>query len=225
MKKLLKNKIILGLTGDKNEEWQGKIDEINIYNIKTIGLFLSRLTKTQRKKIYIALEESCIEKIPLIHIRNDMDKAELKYLCNKYDNPFLTIHETSFNYLDKWKGYHNKMYLELNFNDSLEGELDLNKIGGFCIDLAHFKASHDLWTKEFDYILENRNHKGAFRCNHLSGYSIKDKVDRHSIKKLSDFDYFMDLPEFIFGEVMALEVENSLAEQMKFKKYLEDLKL
>jgi len=47
----------------------------------------------------------------------------------------------------------------------------------------------------------------------------------HAITTLKDFDYLTTLPKYVFGKYIALEVENSIKEQIKFKEYLDLLNI
>ncbi|HAT74190.1 MAG: hypothetical protein US30_C0019G0015 [Candidatus Moranbacteria bacterium GW2011_GWF2_36_839] len=219
-KKDFSKRIFLSLTGETEDDWQAKIKEINSLGIDTVALFLEFYRKPQREKIYMALEKSSIKKIPLVHIKNDMDKEELKYLCAKYNNPCLTIHENSFDNFSKWAGYHHHLYLEMNYNNSIPRNVEVEKTGGFCIDLSHFKAAEEKWSKEFEYVIGKRKKKDLFRCNHLNGYSYAKNEDRHIISSLDEFDYLKTLPEFVFGDIIALEVFNSISDQIMYKKYI-----
>jgi hypothetical protein len=124
-------------------------------------------------KIYTALENYSIKQIPLIYIRNDMGPEELEYLCKRYKYPCLIIHEDGFNHLDRWRGYHKNLFLEMNYDNFVPSTVKVKKIGGFCIDLSHFKTAGEKWMKEFEYIIKRRKSKKLFVCNHLSGYSYK----------------------------------------------------
>jgi hypothetical protein len=112
------------------------------------------------------------------------------------------------------------LILELHSDNHIPKTKQLEKIGGFCIDFSHFKASEERWTKEFDYVLKKRKLKKHFIGNHLNGYDPVKKVDMHTVKSLKDFDYLKTLPKFIFGKYIALETFNSIKEQLKFKEYL-----
>lgn len=74
------DKILLGITGTKDSDWQNKLKGLNKLKIREAALFLERLNETQRKRIYRALLESTIKKIPLCHIKNDMEVEELVFL-------------------------------------------------------------------------------------------------------------------------------------------------
>ncbi len=216
----LKKRIIVSITGNENIHWQSKLREIEKHKISKVALFLTRFKKRQRINIYKALLGSNIKEIPLVHIRNDMDREELKFLNKNFNSCFFTIHENSFNILKKWKGYYKKLFLEPNFDNFISKKVKIKKIGGFCIDLSHFKVAKQKYSKEFEYVIEKRKNQSLFVCNHLNGYSFEKNIDLHTIRKLSDFNYLKTLPKFLFGKIIAIETENSISEQLKFKKYL-----
>ncbi|MCD6177724.1 hypothetical protein J7K03_00455 [bacterium] len=223
MKKDFSKKILVGITGYKDIHWQRKLREIDKFGITKVALFLERFDKNQRKKIYKALLESRIKDIPLVHIRNDMTKEELSFLVKNFGSLYLTIHEDSFNVMQKWRGFFKRLYLEMNTDNFISRKVDVSRIGGFCIDLAHFKVEATKWSKEFIYIFNRRATKRYFKCNHLNGYSYEKNTDIHFPKKLSDFDYLKTLPKFVFGDVIALEMDNSISTQLKYKDYIVDI--
>ena len=213
-------RILISITGKTDKHWQDQLKEIEKYKIRKIALFLEQFKTTQRKKIYKKLLKSNIKNIPLVHIRHDMTKDELIFLEKNFKAKCFTIHETSFRYLPKWEGFHKKLYLEMNFDNRIPKNVKFGKIGGFCVDLAHFKAAEERWSKEFLFVMKRRKISKYFKCNHLNGYSFKKNTDIHKIKSLKDFDYLKTLPEFLFGKYIGLETENSIKEQLKFKEYL-----
>jgi hypothetical protein len=220
MTKKNKRKILISITGDQEKHWKSKLEDIERYKIKEIGLFLERFTKSQRDKIYKALSESKIESIPLVHIRNDMKKEELLFLFDNFGSKYFTIHEDSFKYLEKWKGYYKYLFLEMNIDNFVSQSVRVNKIGGFCVDLAHFKIEITKWSREFEYIFERRKTDRYFKCNHLNGYSSGKNRDMHTVERLQDFEYLKTLPKFVFGDIISLETENRIKDQLEYKKYL-----
>jgi len=213
-------KILVGLTGNKETHWRSKLNEIKKYKITKIALFLECFEKAQRKKIYPALLASNIKEIPLVHIRDDMTKQELKFLEKKFNVKYFTIHEFHFNHLKKWNGFYKKLFLEMNTDNIVPKNVDITKIGGFCIDLSHFKVTEKKKTKDFEYIMKRKNTTRYFKCNHLNGYSYKKNTDLHTVKSLKEFSYLKTLPKFLFGKIIALETNNPISQQLKFKKYL-----
>jgi len=218
--KHLNRRILFGITGKSASECISKIKELDALGERRAALFLEMLTPVHRRRVYSALKKSGLKEFPLVHIRNDMKKEELKYLEENYGAKHFTIHESSFAYLGKWQGYHHKLYLELNYDNHVPESVAVELIGGFCIDLSHFKSSEERWTRDFEYVMRHKNKKGRFECNHLNGYSETAKKDIHTVRSLAEFDYLKSLPKFIFGEEIALEVFNPVSEQVLFKKHV-----
>jgi hypothetical protein len=220
MKVNFSRRILVGLTTRNGRGWKVKLNDIKKYKIKKFALFTEEIKKKERKLLYKQLLGNGFE-IPLVHIRSDTDKKELAFFVENFKTKYFNIHEKDFHRLDKWDGFHKSLCLELNFDNRLAKDVDVDKIGGFCVDLSHFKASEEKWSKEYEYILKKRNRK--FLCNHLNGYSYKNNCDLHFVSGIKDFDYLTTLPDFLFSKVIALEMYNSIPEQLKFKEYLAEL--
>ena len=214
--------ILVSITGREEKDWQDKLNEINKLGIKEIALFLEMFEKEQREKIYQALLQSCVKSIPLVHIRHDMDKSELVFLKKNFKTKYFTIHEINFQHDDilKWRGFYKQLELEFNYDNFVSNKVKVKNIGGFCVDLAHFKAGMERLNKDFDYVYNRKNVKKYFDCNHLNGFNPDTNKDMHTIYDFKNFDYLITLPSFVFGKVIALETFNSIKEQLKFKKYL-----
>jgi len=216
-------RILVGITSKDDFHWPKQMAEVAKFKITEVSLFLEKLPYSQRKKVYQSLLKSKIKSIPLVHLRHDMSKEEIEFLVKNYQVKFLTIHEINFNYLKQWQGYYSSLFLEMNADDRLSPKVEVEKIGGFCVDLSHFKKAEVKFSREFAYILKRKDSSLFFRCNHLNGYSPVENADLHTIISLKDFDYLTTLPKFLFSNVIALEVENSIADQLKFKKYLAEM--
>lgn len=214
--------MLVGLTGE-GDDWKNKLGEINKYKIKKIALFLERFKPSERREIYKALLSSNVKKIPLVHLRNDMKKEEIIFLAKNFGTTHFTIHESSFQYLKKWNGFHKKFFLEMNADNKIPNHVDVKKIGGLCIDFSHFKVEEEKFTEEFEYIIKRKNVKRYFACNHLNGYSYRKNSDVHTIRSLEEFNYLTTIPKFLFSNMIGMETENSIREQLKFKKYVAKL--
>jgi len=212
--------LLVGITGFTNKHWQSKLKEINKYKIKTVSLFLERFEKEQREQIYKALLKSKIKQIPLVHIRSDMSRDELVFLNNNYNSEYFTIHEDHFMVLPKWKGFYKKLYLEMNTDDYVSKKVNVNRIGGFCVDLSHFKVEQTKQSMEYDYTIKRKKVRHYFKCNHLNGYSPEKNTDLHVVRNFKEFDYLRTLPKFVFGQVIGIEMDNSISEQLVYRKYL-----
>ncbi len=219
----MRKSLLVSITGDKNEHYIDKIKEINERNISVVSLFLERFLPHQRDEIYKMLDESAVKEIPLVHARDDMKKDEFVFLSKKYNTQYFTIHENHFDILPRWKGLENKLFLEMNTDNMVAENVKVEKIGGFCVDLAHFQKQKDMKTLDYKYVYDRRYYKGFFKCNHLSGYSFSRKKDLHYVESEKDFDYLRFLPIFLFGDVISIEIDNSISEQISFSKYIYDI--
>lgn len=215
-----KKEVLVGITGYREKDWKNKLREIEKLKIEKVALFLERFNKIQRNKIYQALLSSNIKEIPLVHIRHDTIKEEMKFLKKNFKSKYFTIHEDHFKFLNRWKGFYKYLYIEMNMDNFVSKLVKVNKIGGFCIDLSHFKSAEEAWTKEFEYIMKRKKTSKYFACNHLNGYSYEKNTDLHTITSLKNFNYLKTLPKFLFGKIIAIETENNIKDQLKFKKYI-----
>ncbi len=124
--------LFVSITGEENENWQRQIREINEYGIEEAAVFVERFRKEQREPLYRALLKSDIEKVPLVHLRHDVAVEEIDFFVNNFSTPYFNIHEETFYFLDKWKKYWDKIYLEMNADSKIPGNVEIKKIGGFC---------------------------------------------------------------------------------------------
>ncbi len=212
------DKIYLGITGGENVDWQAKLEEINQLKITEVAVFLERFDKKERDNFYRFLLKSSVKKVPFLHLRDDVTSEEIKFFIDKYQTQYFNIHEEHFEILDQWKDYWDKLYLEMDYDSKVAKDVKVRRIAGFCVDLSHLKTAIARGSEEAYYIFLRRN-KIEFSCNHLSGYNPEKMQDKHIITDLKDFDYLTTLPKYAFGEIIALEVENSIKEQIEFKEY------
>jgi len=216
MKKDFLNKIYLGITGENNSDWQLKLKEISERKIDSVAVFLERFEKDEREFLRRSLLESTVKHVPLVHLRNDTGIDELEFFAAHFNTRHFNIHENSFDFIEQWNGHLDKLYLEMNYDNAIPVNVVVEKIGGFCVDLAHLKSAIDREAVDADFILERKN-MAKFACNHLNGYSAAEKWDLHFVTDLKDFDYLTSLPKYVFGDIIALELDNSIEDQIKFR--------
>jgi hypothetical protein len=212
-------KIYLSITGATNADWQNKLREIEEFKITEVAVFLSMFDKKERNHLYKFLLKSSIKRVPLVHLKDDSDSGDIEFFVKNFQTECFNIHERFFKILDQWKGYWDRVYLEMNYDNVVIKDVDVKKIAGFCVDFSHLKTAIARGSKEADYIL-SRKEKMNVVCNHLNGYDPIKNEDKHTITDLKDFDYLTALPKYVFGDIIALEVYNSIKEQLKFKEYL-----
>lgn len=211
-------KIYPGITGKKTD-WVSKIDEINELGISSAAFFIERFEKGEREKMYQALLKSPVKEVPLVHMRHDAGNDEIKFFIDNFKTKYFNIHEENFNIIGKWEKYRDKLYLELNYDDSIARNVSVESIGGFCVDLAHFKAAIARGSEEAYYVFRQKNNV-RIPCNHLSGYSFEKNRDVHFAASNKDFDYLATLPKYVFGEAIALEIDNGIKEQLAYKEHI-----
>lgn len=210
---MLQKQLLVSITGYKKNDWQNKLREITKYHIKEIGLFMEAFPPRQRQGLLSDLKKSCVKKIPLVHIRQDTTKQEIKFLIKNFGSRYFTIHESHFPILKNWRGYYKNLYLELNTDNRINKYVQVKKIGGFCTDLAHFEIETVKQSREFRYTVD-RIGKVKIGCNHLSGYSRYRNTDLHTVTGVKQFDYIKKLPHVVFGNVIAFEIFNSIKDQL-----------
>jgi len=152
-----------------------------------------------------------------------MIKEELSFLEENFKSKYFTIHEDGFKILNRWRGHYKKLYLEMDTDNYVGEHVEVSRIGGFCVDLSHFKCQERVWSEEYEYMLKRKRFHKYFACNHINGYSYDKNRDLHTVNSLGDFNYLKTLPEFIFGGVIGIETENPIPQQLKFKDYLGNL--
>lgn len=211
--------VLLSVTGTESYDWAEKLKEINDYKIGEIAIFLESFDKKERDNFYRLLLKSTVKNVPFVHLRDDVTNDEIKFFIDRFQTKHFNIHEEHFQKLDQWKGYWDKLYLEMNFDNELSKDVKVRRIGGFCIDLAHLKAAISRGTKEAAYFFAQKE-TSMTACNHLNGYDPSAMKDIHYVKKLESFNYLTSLPKAAFGKIIALEVYNPIKEQIKFKEYV-----
>ncbi len=216
----MKDKLLLGITGHKTKHWKEKMDELATLGTTRVSLFLERFEIEDRKGIYESLLKSKIKEIPLVHIRHDMKKEELKFLFDNYGSRYFTIHEPHFDILHKWKGFYKYIFLEMNADDYVPSNVDVSRIGGFCVDLSHYMKAKVADVKDYHYVNSRIKTNRYFACNHLNGYSYKLNKDLHMVKSLKSFEYLKTLPRSIFSNVIGIETDNSIKDQLKFRDHI-----
>lgn len=210
-------KVFVSLTGYDFKTFEAKFKEIKKFNITEVAVFLSALPHKQHKYVFELLLKSNIKYIPLVHIKEDTTKAEIEFFKKNFKTKYFNIHNHNFSDIGKLEPYLKNILLEthpeVEFNEVL-----LSKIGGFCIDVAHFWRAKEIQSKDYFQVLKFKDQK-LFKCNHLSGYK-KGWGDLHDIKNEKDFEYLKELPKFVLGNILAIEVMDTINTQLKMKKFI-----
>lgn len=221
-------RIYPSITTTKNV-WREQINEINKLNIKTVCLFPTGINHLKRKKLYKLLESSCVTKIPFVHIRNDMDKQEIKYLIQNYNTKLFNIHSQSngfFPLKHDLSEYKKIIYIETTLAPIPDKEL--NKYAGICLDTTHVENQRIQKNKLYTRFLKSfeKYPIGIAHISAIKNTPITKKgnahFDKHMFSNLSEFDYVENYIKFL-PKTVALELENSIIEQLQAKTYIEKI--
>ena len=208
--------------------WKNKIEEIKELGLKEVCLFLTGLNKESREELYKLLKTAEIRRIPLVHLRSDMNLEELDYFVENYKTEVFNTHSErqyplKYN-LDKYK---NIIYIE-NASLPLDGK-EIKNFGGVCLDFSHLEnrrlLNQDVYRNEIEII-----EKYPCGCNHISAikkfpFRNKDKLkyDSHYLEDLSEMDYLKRYPVNYFSSIIAIELENTIEKQLMVKNYIIEL--
>lgn len=217
--------IVVGITCTtvrrKKEHWKEQLKEINQLQIKEIALFPCTLNYNERKEMYHLLEKSTVKEIKLVHLRDeDFTEAELDYFSRRFNTKVFNCHADHFDQLyEKFPHFHHNIALEFRAENKIKNKLEPNKMGGFCVDLAHFNIALHKKYQEAEYTLKYLPHTPIL-ANHLSGYSQKREMDLHFVTNVHQFDFLTGLPSEVFSRNICFELENSIPAQLRYKEYV-----
>lgn len=231
-----KHKILLGLTTTPGSDWRGKVEECKKFNIQEIAIFPTSINFEDRKELYKLLENSPVKSIPHVHMRNDMEKGELDYLVEKFHTKVFNIHSNKdVHPFTKDYGRHiPNIYVE---NAVLVPEMEeLEKYGGMCIDFSHWQDAILKNEQANNSKMKEAAQKFKVGCSHVSAVApvmkkiadtqfpeiIYEEYSTHTLSDLSEMDYVKNFLPYL-PELISIELENSFEEQLKVKKYLEEL--
>ena len=224
----MKTKFYPTITAISGNQYK-KINEAEKLNIKKLCVFFSPLNIEERKKLYKELEKSTIEEIPFAHIRGDFTKDEMYFLKKRFKTKLFNFHsENQYPIKYDFSEFKNQIYIE---NTTTQfSDYEIKKYAGLCLDVSHLE--NDRLTKNDRYIyFSDLISKMNCACGHASaiketstyyGEVKNERYDKHVYSDLKDFDYLLKYKD-ILPETIAIEVENTLEEQIEAIKYINNL--
>lgn len=223
-------KIIPSITTGQGSNWREKIKEINFLRLEEIALFPTFLEREERNVLYQLLKESRVKRIPLVHLREDMDVEELIFLVKEYDTQVFNTHsEREYKINKDWiLGYKDKIFIENTHKFPLDEE-EIKKYGGICLDFSHLENTRILEPERYE---KEKNLLSKFKigCNHIAAvkkeaYVTNNKKessrhDSHRLENLSELDYLKNYPIEYFSDYCAIELINKISDQVDCIKYI-----
>lgn len=219
--------------GAAKATWRQAINDRTLLGIPEIALFLTGLNKQERVELYAILEIEALAsplRIPFVHARSDMEAEEYDYLIKQFGTERFNLHPTKdFPLAQKLPPRLKKrIYIE---NLTGLSDSDVRGFAGVCTDISHMEdVKLQGMVEELSSVMAVVNRFGA-GVSHISPvkkvpYQFKNgsiSYAPHKADCLQNFDYIKAYPPLYIGKYVAIEVENSLAEQMHIKLYLETI--
>lgn len=206
--------------------WRGKLAEVKKFKLKEICLFLTCLDKKQREELYGLLKDTGVEKIPFVHLRSDMSPEELDFLVRVYHTKIFNTH-TKREYASPYDyGKLKKIICIENVHQPFD-EAEVKEFGGVCLDLSHLESDRLLRPELYQHVIEFLK-KYPPKCSHVAAIRKKPFLDEnrqqrygiHTLTDLSELDYLKKYPLGFFGQITAIELENTIEEQLAAKEYI-----
>lgn len=222
-----RHEILLGLTTTPHSDWRGKVEEMKKFGIKKIAFFPTFLELKRRKELYDLLENIDDLEIPHAHLREeDFESWELEWFKKRKTSLFNIHMDPSGN--SSLYPYRKEIFIENHKNKPIP-EDELESFGGICLDYQHWEKSKRQFP-EVATATEKYAQKFKIGCCHVSAMPkwknnlirMIKKVGGHYMISLDELDYVCNYRKFL-PQYISIELENSFEEQLKAKKYLEEI--
>ncbi len=229
-KSSLSASILYGLTANPLTDWHGEIIKMAGLKIDTLALFLRDLPLESRRALYRDLEAAPPRSIPFVQLAADVEEWELRYLVAKYQTESFSLpaSDTAFAFAGALAEPLPRMYIENPtrikdtplFNESSCGRIHLS---GVCLDTAALERNRVSDPKGYETVIRVLDHCsiGAAIISPVSE-SLLARFAKPSkrLDSLKQLRYLSHLPPSYFGEMIALNIENTFEEQVEIRAYL-----
>ncbi|MFA5927075.1 MAG: hypothetical protein WCT32_02705 [Patescibacteria group bacterium] len=227
----MEHKVLVSITSFEQKDWKSQIRDIAQLKIRELSLFLTSIKLDERQEYYRALEKVGGISIPFVHARQDMAPDEYHYLIKRFGTKLFNLHSNSEYPLEYDLGeLRSIIALE---NTSTELGLPENELGsyaGLCLDFAHLES--DRLAKSGNYaktipLLD----RYPILVNHVSAIGTKPEInqqgmvcyDAHHMDDMEQLNYLQQFPLRYFAPIIAIELTNTIKEQLEIKTYIENL--
>jgi len=221
--------ILPSITTTRLANWREKISEAKKLGLTEAALFVTAIGPEERQELYAKLKETKIKSIPFVHLRSDMGLEEIGYLIGQYGVKAMNIHsKKEFPLKYDLSSLKDMIYME---NTVFPFDDEIGDWAGICLDVSHHedrRLRHDPFYDEFQKLLD-KTLVGAWHLNSIKPEKVFDPddgsrhYDCHSFEKLNEFDYSVRYKKYLPFHYIALELENTLSDQLKAQEYVSDL--
>jgi len=161
-----------------------------------------------------------------VHLRGDMELWELDYLVDRFKVKVFNTHtEAEHPLINDLSKYYYMIFIE---NIYLRWDKqELKHFAGLCLDFTHLENDRLTDPEKYKFNL-SMIEKFKIGCNHLSVIKKKSNLssdgqprfDDHTLTDLKQLDYLKKYPKNYFSSFVAIELTNSMVEQLAVKDYL-----
>ena len=206
--------------------WRRKLREIPELGLQTVAVFLTGLRASERSEFYRELEQAAAEvglRVPFVHAVSTMGDEEFRYLRDRFGTERFNLHPVKEFPLQHELSREVRSWIYIE-NSSIEAPLareDLDGFAGLCIDLSHLedmrRSNPAAYRQTIDLLSGT-----PIGANHISAVSdipanMIGEVpvySKHLLEDLSEVSYLRRAPRAALSDLCAIELENSLAEQL-----------
>lgn len=226
---LVMRRILPSITsmGKTESGWRQKIAEVQSLGLKEFALFVTCLRGTQRQECFTLLSE--LKKvhhfeIPFVHAVSEMHEDEFWFLHDNFGTERFNLHPVrEFPLLHPLSAkVREKIYIENSTQDAPLCREDIEGFAGLCVDLSHLEDLKRISTQGYAEFL-SMSTEYQIGANHISAVKPFPTFfargahfhSDHVLHDVKDLAYLSTLPRHLFSDYCAIELENSLAEQVQ----------
>lgn len=221
-------KILPAITTLKGSDWREKINEINKLKLNEIALFVTCIDAKTRRVLYQCLKKSTIKQIPFVHLRSDMELWEVNYLIQNYRTQIFNTHsQAELPFKRNMSKYQKMIFIENTY--AAYDVKEIKQWGGSCLDFSHLENDRILRPKIYKHniaVLKKYppgcSHVAAIRKQARINLAIsgQKRYDDHYLENLTQLNYLTRYPRDFFAPFIAIELVNSIQEQLEAREYL-----
>jgi hypothetical protein len=211
----------------RGSTWREKISEIKSLELRQVGLFVTGIHKAERMECYralLAVREQHDFSIPFVHAVSDMDDTEYAFLRHDFRTRWFNLHPMREFPLIQPLSDETRSFITIEnscFVDPVSRD-DLAGFAGLCIDISHLEDARLTDSKVYQHIVELcleypvcANHISAIARPSSKVHRGRPQHSTHHLETAREMEYLNLVPRECVAPLAALELENSLHEQVR----------